>query len=224
MATYNGAKYIKEQVDSILMQLETNDELIVSDDGSTDDTIKIFESYNDDRIKIFTDNKRKGVVGNFENALKKTSGDYIFLSDQDDVWFDSKVGVCLKELEKVDMVMHDAKVIRNGETVINSYFSHRTNSPGYLNNIIQPCYLGCCMAFKRSLLSKALPIPSVAHDTYIGLIGDLHFKTKRIDKQLIYYRRHDNNASQVSEHNTKSFLTRFLTRLHIIFYTLIKLK
>ena len=224
MATYNGANYIKEQVDSILMQLGVDDELIVSDDGSTDDTISILESYNDDRIKIHTDNKRKGVVGNFENALKKSKGDYIFLSDQDDIWMDNKVELCLKELETYDMIMHDAKVIRNGEIFINSYFSHRIYNPGYLNNIIRPCYLGCCMAFKRSLLCRVLPIPSVSHDTYIGLIGDLYLKTKRIDNQLIYYRRHDNNASQVVEHNTKSIFARILTRLQIIFYTLLKSK
>ena len=84
MATYNGEKYLREQVGSILTQLGENDELVVSDDGSTDSTIDILKSYNDPRIKIFINTGRHGVNSNFENALRHADGDYIFLSDQDD--------------------------------------------------------------------------------------------------------------------------------------------
>ena len=90
LATYNGEKYIKEQLDSILPQLSANDEIIISDDNSTDDTINIIRSLNDERIKIYV-NKTKGIVKNFENALNNASGDIIFLSDQDDVWKNDKV-------------------------------------------------------------------------------------------------------------------------------------
>lgn len=105
MATYNGAKYIREQVDSILNQefAENHDvelELVVSDDGSTDDTIKILESYHDSRIKIFHHQNHatykyfkanRLASDNFAYAIEKATGDYIFLSDQDDVWFSVKL-------------------------------------------------------------------------------------------------------------------------------------
>lgn len=114
MATYNGAKYIKEQMDSILSQrFKENDnvelEIIVSDDGSTDDTISILESYHDSRIKIFHHKNyskykyfkaNRLASSNFENAITKATGDYLFLADQDDVWLPSKIDKSLSVLRK----------------------------------------------------------------------------------------------------------------------------
>ena len=90
MATYNGAQFIKEQIDSILCQLSTEDELIISDDGSTDETLSIINSYKDNRIKVFQHKAAEGsafikATRNFENAMSHAVGDYIFLSDQDDM-------------------------------------------------------------------------------------------------------------------------------------------
>ncbi len=114
MATYNGGKYIREQVDSILNQefKENTDvelEIVVSDDGSTDDTVKILEAYNDARIKIYHHrntkkykylNATRACKCNFENAMGKAKGDYIFLSDQDDVWYPWKMDRQLTMLRK----------------------------------------------------------------------------------------------------------------------------
>lgn len=86
MACYNGQKYIRQQIDSILSQLKENDELIISDDGSKDLTCEIVLSYHDPRIKLLHNTKEHGFIGNFENALRCAKGDIIFLSDQDDVW------------------------------------------------------------------------------------------------------------------------------------------
>ena len=91
IATYNGEKYIKQQLLSILKQIKVNDEIIISDDHSTDKTFNIIKSFNDTRIKFFLNNKGKGYTRNFENALEKAHGDIIFLSDQDDIWIDNKV-------------------------------------------------------------------------------------------------------------------------------------
>ena len=92
MATFNGEKYLKEQLDSILKQLSTNDELVVSDDGSTDGTLAILAEYaeKDARIKIF-EGPKKGLIANFGHAIEQTKGDIIFLADQDDVWLEGKV-------------------------------------------------------------------------------------------------------------------------------------
>ena len=86
IATYNGEKYIKEQLLSILPQLGKKDEVIISDDHSTDNTLDIVKGLNDNRIKIVMNNREKGYTSNFENALSYAIGDYIFLSDQDDIW------------------------------------------------------------------------------------------------------------------------------------------
>lgn len=114
MATYNGGKFIREQVDSILNQEFTENEgveieLVVSDDGFTDDTIQILESYHDPRIKIFMHQNKKEhkylnanrkASENFENALMKAKGDYLFFSDQDDVWMPWKLDKSLSVLRK----------------------------------------------------------------------------------------------------------------------------
>ncbi|MCD8291094.1 MAG: glycosyltransferase, partial [Prevotella sp.] len=91
IATYNGEKYIEEQIRSILSQLSDNDEVIISDDGSHDQTLSLIQSIGDKRIKIFQNEGRHGFKYNFENTLKKVQGDYIFLCDQDDVWLPNKV-------------------------------------------------------------------------------------------------------------------------------------
>ena len=110
MATYNGEKYIREQIDSILAQLGDKDELIVSDDGSADATLSIVRSFSDPRIKIISNTGKHGTNGNFENALKHAQGDYIFLSDQDDVWLPGKVNICLQALQTAHLVVHDCYV------------------------------------------------------------------------------------------------------------------
>jgi len=84
MATFNGERYLKEQLDSILSQLGDEDELIISDDGSSDKTLEIIHAYKDKRIRFFH-NRRKGIANNFENALSRARGEFIFLADQDDV-------------------------------------------------------------------------------------------------------------------------------------------
>ena len=99
IATYNGERFIREQIDSILRQLSSDDEIILSDDGSTDDTISIINSIDDKRIKIIEGPRKHSPTPNFECAMKESKGDYIFLAVQDDVWKPNKVEVCIKWLQ-----------------------------------------------------------------------------------------------------------------------------
>ena len=120
MASYNGEKYIKEQIDSILKQLSDEDELVISDDGSTDNTLSVIQSIHDKRIKLIHNQGEHGYSRNFENALKNSKGDYIFLSDQDDVWKDNKVetilplyGIQFNEIKRYEVdgeIISDSKV------------------------------------------------------------------------------------------------------------------
>ena len=213
MATYNGEKYIKEQILSIVNQLKSEDELIISDDGSTDRTLKIIKALAKkySQIKIL-DGPRKGVKANFNNAILHCSGKYIFLSDQDDIWLDKKVETVLKSFKKNDCVcvVHDAYVKdkKLKETLIDSFYNHRKSAPGILKNIYKNRYLGCCMAFSKHLKNVILPIPDniEMHDQWIGIMCERYGKSIFIKDKLIYYRRHDENVSSMDHYPLSKML------------------
>lgn len=206
MATYNGEKYIREQIDSILVQLGPNDELIISDDGSTDATLSIIGSYNDARIKLLRNIGKHGVNGNFEHALKHAQGDYIFLSDQDDVWLPGKVSACVQALQSADLIVHDCCVTDSNLHILHpSFFAMRGSAPGFWKNLLYNGYVGSCEAFRRSVLEYALPLPDelpVYHDGWLGSLADIKGKVEFIRTPLIYFRRHDSNTSQSARHST----------------------
>ena len=203
IATYNGEKYIKDQIITILKQLSSNDEIVISDDSSIDKTIKIIESFKDKRIKILKNNKFRQPNLNFENALRHSKGDIIFLSDQDDVWVENKVEIILNQLKKYDLIISDAFITDEELNIINnSLFDEVNSKKGILKNIIKNTYYGCCMAFKRKVLKKALPFPKsqeIGHDLWIGLVSEKYYKVKFINEKLIYFRRHSNNATTINK-------------------------
>ncbi len=212
MATYNGEKYIKEQLDSILKQLNANDEVIISDDGSTDNTLEIINSYNDSRIKVF-DGPHKGVKQNFANAINYCTGKYIFLSDQDDVWMDNKVEKVLETMEEgYNCVLHDAVVMDSNlsEIIYNSFFKFRNTSTGIVRNMIKNSYIGCCMCFDKKIKDKLSIIPDSVnmHDQWIGLLSERVGKVFLLNEKLIKYRRHDMNVSKMTRDKIPVMITK----------------
>lgn len=225
LATYNGGKFVKEQVESILSQLGENDELVVSDDGSKDDTIEVLESFHDERIKIFHNRTRHGVVPNFENSLKHSSGDIIFFSDQDDIWDKRKVEICTCALQEADLVVHNSKVVfEDGSLPNEDFFQLRNSGSGYWKNLKKNSFVGSCMAFKKEIKNYVLPFPKhiLWHDMWIGLMVERHGETKFINNQLLYYRRHGNNASATSEKSTFSHWFQMKYRMQMLWYTMIR--
>lgn len=218
IATYNGEKFIKEQLDSILFQILKNDEIIISDDGSTDNTRKIIESYGDKRIKV-VEGPHNGVKQNFANAINCCSGKYIFLSDQDDIWEDNKVSKVLEtfEKEKCMCVIHDAFVFNSNtnDIIMDSFFEFRKSKRGIIKNIWKNSYIGCCMAFDSSIKNIILPIPNdiEMHDQWIGLLCEKNGKSVFIRDKLIRYRRHEGNFSKLEHH---SILKMIKNRIKII--------
>lgn len=200
MASFNGARYIGEQVASILSQLGEGDELIVSDDGSTDGTCDVVRAFGDARVRLVVNEGRHGVVGNFENALCKARGEIVFLSDQDDVWLAGHVSECVEALGRVDLVVTDC-VVTDGElrVVSPSFFELRGSSgAGFWRNLVRNSYLGATMAFRRSLLEVALPFPSRLpgfHDMWLGSLAALTGRVGFLDHKGILYRRHESTAS-----------------------------
>lgn len=217
MATYNGEKYIEEQVRSILNNLGPNDELIISDDGSTDRTVEIVLGLRDPRIAVVK-GPQAGIKKNFENAIKCTGGRYIFLSDQDDVWEDGKVDKVVKTFEetKAPVVVHNCSIVDEKGTVIEeSFFDFRNSGPGAIKNFIKNTYIGCCMAFDASLKDVIIPIPDdiEMHDQWIGIIGDLLGKNIFINDKLIKYVRHENTASDIFNHHSIGLM--FVNRINL---------
>lgn len=216
MATYNGEQYIKQQIESILSQLKEEDELVISDDGSTDKTIEIIGQYNDSRIKVFNHIKEGAkysfdyTTHNFENAIANSFGEYIFLSDQDDVWLPQKYEVMLSALNTCDIVVSDCKIVDEKLKIINeSKINSLDINNRVLYNIRRNQNIGCCMAFRREILNKIFPFPQygVAQDFWIAVLGGMFYKLEYIKQPLLLYRRHEGNVSATSKKsaNTLSF-------------------
>jgi glycosyltransferase involved in cell wall biosynthesis len=203
IATFNGEKYIEEQINSIITQLKGDWEIIVCDDDSKDDTVEIIRKINNPKIKIYKNKIRLGYALNFEKTIKLATKEYIFLSDQDDIWMENKVSECINQLKVYDMVISNSRIIDKMGTVFHeSYFKLRKTKKGTFYNILRPGYLGCSLAFRKSLLNYILPFPKSSsnnsifnHDYWIGSVGMFYFKTIWIDQPLMLYRRHTNNVS-----------------------------
>ena len=223
IATYNGEKYIKDQLISILHQIRDKDEVIISDDNSTDNTLKVIKSFNDNRIKIFMNTKEKGYTRNFENALEKAHGDIIFLSDQDDIWMSNKVNVCVRGLKNSDLIVHDGHMVNKNLDVFNeSIFEFRNVKNGFFQNFVNIKYLGCCMAFNKNILNKSLPFPAdqilTTHDSWLTLVAELYFSVTLIHQPLIKYRRHGDNTSLGGAKGNNSLIKKILIRMYSLFH------
>ena len=220
MPSYNGEKYIKDQLVSILDQLGPDDEVIISDDQSSDSTVEIIKGINDARIKLFINGDNLHYIKNVENTLKHASGDYIFLADQDDIWVPNKVEITLNALKQYDLVMSDCYVTDSNLSILyESYYKLRKSQKNkFLALALGSPYLGCCMAFRRSVLTKSLPFPDYisSHDTWLGNVGAFLFKAKFLEDKLIYYRRHGGNASILAGTSKNPYWKRFLKRLDIV--------
>lgn len=205
MATYNGGKFIREQLESILSQLPADAEVVVADDGSTDDTLAIVNSFGDVRIRVLPAEKHLGVIYNYERAMQASKGEFIFLADQDDIWLPGKVEKTLAVLKDADLMIHDAWMFRPSELSNSSWVRSgklseiRPYTKGVFANWWKNSFTGCCMAFRRSILDRALPFPRnlPMHDQWLGLVAEKFFRVSYVTEPLIEYRQHSGNATHI---------------------------
>lgn len=205
MATYNGERFVCEQIASILKQIDTNDELVIVDDCSTDKTVSLIKSTNDSRIRLFQMDKNIGHVGAFEIALSKANNDIIFLSDQDDIWRSDKYRTILQEFEsdqKLTLVVHSLSAIdADGGVISDNWLSLRsTGRYGFqllLAEFIKPRVFGSASAFRRVLLDVILPFPDFlyAHDHWLVIIVAINGRYKFLSERLVSRRIHANNVT-----------------------------
>lgn len=208
MATYNGEKYIKEQINSIINQTYPNWRLLIRDDGSKDKTVEIIKEYEkkDDRIKLLEDNKGNlGFVKNFEELTKNSKEKYVMFSDQDDYWLENKLEIYINELNKLlkeeieePLLLHsNSFVCDDNLEIIKEKFIVSKEALRYKENNYFFSYTvqGSTVLLNRKLIDIGLPfLESVTlHDRYFHLLAEFFGKRVFIDKSLIKYRQHLNN-------------------------------
>jgi glycosyltransferase involved in cell wall biosynthesis len=220
MAAYNGGPFVKAQMQSILTQLGPNDELVVVDDCSKDDTVERIEQVGDARVKLLRHERNAGVVATFEDALRCATGEVLFLCDDDDLWAPTKVQRFMEVFASrpdVEIVSSRVRIIDENDRPLPHSRINRQGRflPGFWRNLIVNHYQGSAMAIRASLLGRVLPLPargSFLHDVWIGTRSELlGGKTYFIDEDLLYYRRHSSNASR-----TKSLPAQIQTRMDLL--------
>lgn len=205
MCSYNGERYIAKQIESVLLQLRSGDELIICDDGSTDSTIALIEGLATPQITLERNPSRLGVIGNFGKCIQLSTKEVVFLADQDDVWLPGKVNKVTRIFmanPDVTLVLSNAQVIDGEDCLVAERYLHLRHGSQCsiiraLCNLAKNQYLGCAMAFKREMLDYCLPFPTdiPMHDMWIGIVNDIYGKTFYLDEPLIRHRQHGSNAS-----------------------------
>lgn len=235
MATYNGGKYIHTQLASILGQLSEDDEVVISDDGSTDNTLDIINSFRDKRIKVvhherdlsLKDKKASSFYFtsyNFENAIRHATGDIVYLADQDDVWHDNRIAATIGLFDKYDIVCCNFSVIDKDNNIVE--LRHLKANPireNLLLNVWKIPFKGCCMGIRMKALKQALPFPKacINHDTWIGcLLMHKGHKVKFVEKPLVDYRIHGSSVSPGIGKSHNRWWFKVAYRLRIIYQVL----
>lgn len=221
MATYNGQRFVKEQIDSILNQLGQDDYLFISDDASSDRTIELLEGYRS-RVILVDSSRAGGVVRNFERVIQAaydSNAEFFILADQDDVWLNGRIDKAKKCLEDYDLVLMNGFVVDESLNQTKSTVFEKVGfRRGLLKNLFRPTYVGCCMAFSRNVARLVLPFPRCTpwHDWLISLVGESFFSIVVDDEPLIYYRRHSGNASDTGNASSNTLTKKIWLRILIV--------
>lgn len=208
LCTFNGSKYIIEQLESILKQTRLPDEIVMVDDISEDDTVALAENYlkrSNIEYHILRNTERLGVAANFLKAMKYASGDYIFCCDQDDIWMENKIACFLKQIHATKKMLYFSNgMLVNAEGVpMNCTLWESVHfDPIKLNKntpfdlILQKCFVtGAAMAVSKELVEMIDEIPAGwLHDGWLSLMAGLHQSIEAIDEITFYYRQHGNNV------------------------------
>lgn len=215
LTTYNGQRFLREQLDSILSQTIDFKELIVCDDNSSDSTLDILQEFQgkDPRIKVHQNEKNLGFKKNFEKALRLCTGDFIALCDQDDIWTPDHLEIlrngigdkmlCCGNASLMDadgaslnMTLTEVKNFRGSQSENQSIFKFIT----YYQNPFQ----GASMLMRKKFLEYAMPIPESVkyHDVWFSHIATLSDSFVFVDKPVNNYRMHLDNASGEHKHHT----------------------
>lgn len=227
LSTYNGAKFLSEQIDSIQAQTFTDWQLLIRDDDSTDKTLDIIAAYTvkDERIRLINEGNRKnlGVIKSFYKLIKDDVADYYFFCDQDDVWLPEKLAIMLAEATKHDaneslMVYMDLSVVDENLKVINpsmvSSQSHHANT-SLLAELTENTVTGGVAMINHALVKRWSSSDSmIMHDWYLALLATATGELVYIDKPGELYRQHDHNV--LGARTLAKRLKKWLNPLHAV--------
>lgn len=203
MATYNGQEYVTEQVQSILAQLSPEDELIIVDDASKDATRDIVSGLSDPRIVLLPSVENQGYVASFEKAVAASTGEYIMLSDQDDVWLPGRVDTLISALQTKDFAASNFTVFGGPGNRYHQVQLKESDSRRWVANLvttwigIRP-YYGCTMAFRAAAKELILPFPNFlteTHDQWIAIVANLNRNMVHVATPTVARRLHDDNTT-----------------------------
>lgn len=225
MATYNGSRYVINQIESFTRQTYANWRLIIGDDGSTDDTVKILTSYQKlhrGKIKIIKNRTNLGIVKNFNNLLANSSAEYVMFSDQDDIWLPEKIDITLQRMlsvEKINpgkpvLVHTDLTVVDDNLQVLGqSFCKYQKLNPRIksLNRLmVQNNVTGCTVMINKQMKTLCLPIPDkvIMHDWYLSLLASYKGVIDFIPASTILYRQHHENRIGASRYDHRYVLRK----------------
>lgn len=208
MATYNGAAYVQEQLYSILAELEPQDEVVVVDDGSSDDTLRIANSIGDPRVRIVSRGTNRGYVRTFEEAMSRAIGDVILLADQDDIWIPGRRAQLVQALSRKSVVASNL-VLLGSDAPLQSPLRHRPwllsaqQDATPVRNLLRVLlgdvpYYGCAMGIRREALERVLPMPAwltESHDLWIATVANVDRDIAHVAEPTVRRRVHATNAS-----------------------------
>ena len=219
LATCQGERFIGEQLDSILSQLAPEDEVVVSDDASTDGTLAVIAQRGDPRIRVLANGTRAGYVANFQRAVDDSRGDSIFFSDQDDVWLPNKVPTLDAAMRTSRCVASDAIVVDDRlQTLHRSYFEWRgTRGFSRLSIYLKPPIVGATVACRRDYLETLLPFPAgIPHDFWLTFNAACDGALDVIRTPLILYRRHTSSLSVSATNRRRDMKTITVERVRLL--------
>ena len=201
MATYNGEKFLEDQLNSIYNQTHKNIEIVVCDDNSTDTTIEILEKYKQKNgLRYYVNKKKLGYSKNFERAISLCKGEYIAFSDQDDLWMPEKIETLVNEIGDYSLIHSDAKIIDLSGNIISDSIKINSKLLNYMGNSFDKISFvsfvqGCTILIKREIVNKAIPIPNnEPHDWWFAMVASKIDGVKYIKKPLIFWRKHNSTT------------------------------
>jgi len=210
LCTYNGEQFLRKQLDSILNQKYNYiTEIVCVDDNSTDNTWSILEEYSSryKQIRIYRNEKNEGYIKNFQKALSLTTKKYIAISDQDDIWYPTKISKLIASIGDSLMIYSDNQYIDASENLLGKKFSDFINlqkTTSCLNFALFNAVSGHTMLIHRDLLSISLPFhKDVPYDYWLGFHAAQFGEIKYIDEPLVGYRQHQNNALGAIGHDNE---------------------
>ena len=230
LCTYNGDKFLEEQLDSLINQTYQNIEIIIIDDFSSDQTIEIIKRYvaKFETIHLHQNEVNLGYVKNFEKAIGLCNGEFIALCDQDDIWAHEKINLLFNNIENNALIYHDSEFIDGKGTPLRKNLSERLNMyegssscPFFFYNSVS----GHSIMFRKSLIGSILPFnENYYHDWQIAIIATAHGGIKYLNQTLVKYRQHELSNTDFLRIKTKRAKKNKLTNLNWLKFVQSKLK